>query len=126
MTINETDTLEALNAEYLRCYQDGDKSGFDGILSEDFYETDATGELLNRDAFLTKIAPLKGHFPFMLSADDIFIRILGDTAIIHAVSKLTLKDGSPQQGGGRYTDIWQRQGDQWKAIAAQVARVPAS
>jgi len=51
-----------------------------------------------------------------LKEEDVRIRILGDTAIIHARTAF-------QNGAGRYTDIWQRRGTRWLCVAAHVTRV---
>ena len=51
-------------------------------LSEDFYITAPDGALLNREAFLKRIAnPYPGT---EAEAVDVMIRILGDFAIIHS------------------------------------------
>jgi ketosteroid isomerase-like protein len=55
-----------------------------------------------------------------LAAEDVRIRILGDTAIIHARTVYRKPDG--QAGKGRYTDIWMRSGGRWLCVAAHVTR----
>ena len=119
--MSDIEILISLNDEYLRCYQDGDADGFKALIHDDFRETTAEGELLDGPAFLAKVDSLKGKMPFKLSADDVSIRIFGDTAIIHAVTMLTSQDGE-RMHGGRYTDVWQRVDSRWRAIAAQVGR----
>ena len=51
-----------------------------------------------------------------LEAQDVQIRLLGDFAIIHARTSFKLANGQP--GGGRYTDVWARQGGRWLAVSA--------
>ena len=48
------------------------------------------------------------------------VRRFGDTAIIHGRTSYTLPDG--RQASGRYTDVWERQGDTWRAVSAHVTR----
>ncbi|MGK3868192.1 DUF4440 domain-containing protein [Enterococcus faecium] len=48
------------------------------------------------------------------------IRIIGDTAIIHARTSYVMPDGSA--GGGRYTDVWAKTNGQWLAVSAHVTR----
>ena len=121
MTTDDIEALKTLNAEILRCFQEGDTEGLEQILGEDFHETDMAGQLLDRFAFLEKVGSLRGKFPFYLSADEVLIRVLGDTAIIHAKILLVAKEGGSQQSGGRYTDIWVRVNGSWKAVAAHVS-----
>ena len=49
------------------------------------------------------------------------IRIMDNTAIIHARTRYTKPDGT--QGGGRYTDVWMRQNGHWLAVSAHVTRL---
>jgi hypothetical protein len=55
-----------------------------------------------------------------LEARDVLIRLLGDVAIIHALTTYTLPDG--RAGSGRYTDVWQRHHGRWLAVSAHVTR----
>ena len=55
-----------------------------------------------------------------LRAEDVRIRVLGDTAIIHARTAYTKPDGQPS--GGRYTDIRARRNGGWQYVAAHVTR----
>lgn len=117
--MNDIETLKALNAEILRCFQDGDTAALDQIMGQDFCETDSTGRLRDRLAVLEKVG--RGKIPFYISADEVHIRVSGDTAIIHGKLRLVSRDGGAQQSGGRYTDVWMRTNGNWKAVAAHVS-----
>lgn len=117
--MNDIETLKTLNAEILRCFQDGDTAALEQLIGEEFYETDSTGQLRDRSAVLEKVR--RGRIPFYISANEVQIRVLGDTAIIHAKLLLNARDGGSQQSGGRYTDIWMRMNGNWKAVAAHVS-----
>ena len=121
MATDDIDVLETLNAEILRCFQEGDAAALEQILGEEFYETDRTGQLRDRFAVLEKVGWSRGKILFYISADEVHIRVLGDTAIIHATLRLVPRDGSSQQSGGRYTDIWIRINGNWKVVAAHVS-----
>ena len=56
-----------------------------------------------------------------LRAEDVEIRVLGNTAIVHARTVYETSDGRP--GSGRYTDIWHKQDGRWLAVAAHVTRL---
>ena len=110
--------LEVLNDGYIRSVRESDVKWFEQNLSEDFLNSNPDGSLVDRAGFLKQIAR-----PFTLKdfhIDDVRIRVMGDTAIIHARTLYTKQDGSA--GAGRYTDIWQRRKERWLCVAAQVAR----
>ena len=116
--MTDTETLQMLNRDYIGSVQNGDVRRFDEILADDFYCSNPDGKLIDRAAFLEQTArpvTIKD-----LRAQDVLIRLFGDVAIIHARTTYTLPNGN--QGSGRYTDVWARQGDTWRAISAHVTR----
>src|SRR6516164_8484918 len=81
---NNTDreVLLELNRNYVRSALESDVRWYEENLSEDFYITAPDGALLNREAFLKRIAnPYPGT---EAEAVDVLVRILGDVAIIHS------------------------------------------
>ena len=116
--MNDRDTLEALNRNYIRSVQESDVRWFDEHLAPDFLNTNPDGSLVDRAAFLKQIAPPcpVAH----LAIEDVRIRFFGDVAVIHA--RTTYKKGDGQPGSGRYTDIWARADGRWRCIAAHVTR----
>ena len=116
--MTDTETLRMLNSDYIDAVQNGDVRRFNEILAGDFFCSNPDGTLIDRAAFLEQTArPVTIKH---LHADDVLIRLFGDIAIIHARTTYTLPNGS--QGSGRYTDVWARQGDSWRAISAHVTR----
>src|SRR4249920_4186178 len=74
--------LLELNRNYVRSALESDVRWYSENLSEDFYITAPDGALLNREAFLKRIAnPYPGT---NAEAVDVMVRILGDVAIIHS------------------------------------------
>ncbi len=115
---DDRQALEELNRHYIRSVQESDVRWFDAHLSKDFLNSNPDGSLVDRAGFLAQIAP-----PCAVSnldIEDVRIRILGDTAIIHARTVYTKADGQP--GAGRYTDIWWRGDGRWLCVAAHVTR----
>jgi ketosteroid isomerase-like protein len=110
--------LEKLNHEYVRSVQDKDVAWFAANLSADFMNTASDGALADRKTFLGQIE--KGTGVSKIAEEDVSIRILGDTAIIHAATAFTTDSGA--SGRGRYTDIWQKQSGRWVCVAAHVSR----
>src|SRR5688572_9033461 len=99
---NDQETLEVLNHEYVKSVQDKDVAWFDRNLSADFMNTNSDGTISDRKTFLDQIG--RGTGVSKISEEDVLIRIVGDTAIIHAATAFTTTAGA--DGRGRYTDIW--------------------
>ncbi len=113
--------LLELNRNYVRSALESDVRWYSENLSDDFYITAPDGALLNREAFLKRIAsPYPGT---EAEAVDVIIRILGDVAIIH--SGYRDKKLSGETGYGRYTDIYERRNGRWLCVAAHFMRFPA-
>jgi ketosteroid isomerase-like protein len=116
--MSDLETLQALNRDYIASVQNGDVHRFDEILAAEFYCSNPDGTFIDRTGFLEQTArpvTISG-----LQAHDVLIRRFGDTAIIHGRTSYTAPDG--RQATGRYTDVWVRQGDTWKAVSAHVTR----
>lgn len=112
--------LSQLNADYVRSVLTSNVARFDEILAADFRNTNSDGTIVGRQGFLDQIA--RPSNLTSLEAEDVEIRIIGDTAIIHARTVYVTSDGRP--GSGRYTDIWHRHADgRWLAVAAHVTRL---
>lgn len=117
---NSTDhkVLLELNRNYVRAALESDVRWYSENLSEDFYITAPDGALLDRDAFLKRIAnPYPGT---EAAAVDVMIRLLGDVAIIH--SGFRDKRLTGEASYGRYTDIYERRNGRWLCVAAHFMR----
>jgi ketosteroid isomerase-like protein len=111
-------TLEKLNLNFIRSVQESDARWFEQNLDQDFVNSNPDGTLSERAAFIAFIArpcPVTN-----LKCEDVRIRLLGDTAIIHARTAYLKPDGGP--GTGRYTDLWMRRERRWLCVAAHVTR----
>jgi len=112
------DVLVELNRNYVRSALESDVRWYSENLSEDFYITAPDGALLNREAFLKRIAnPYPGTDA---EAVDVMVRILGDVAIIHSGYRDKRLTG--EIGSGRYTDIYERRNGRWLCVAAHFMR----
>lgn len=116
--MNDLQTLEGLNRDYIASVQNCDVKRFREILSEDFLNTNPDGSIVDKPGFLQQIAPparIKN-----LACHDVNIRLFGDFAIVHARTSYDHLDGRP--GSGRYTDIYARRDGRWSCVAAHVGR----
>jgi ketosteroid isomerase-like protein len=116
---SDLDALQQLNADYIRAVQTSDVGRFEELLADDFLCSLPDGRLLDRAAFLAHTArPVAiSH----LAAEDVMIRMLGDTAIVHG--RTTYRTATSDRGGGRYTDVWAKRNGRWLAVAAHVTRL---
>ena len=115
---SDLQTLERLNLNYIRSVRESDVRWFDDNLAQDFMNSNPDGTLVERAAFLKQIAP---PCPISnLEVEDVRIRILGETAIIHA--RTTYQKPGGQAGAGRYTDVWSRRQGRWLCVSAHVSR----
>jgi hypothetical protein len=123
LTANEAgngdlEVLLDLNRNYVRSALESDVRWYSENLSEDFYITAPDGVLLNREAFLKRIAnPYPGTHAEPV---DVMVRILGDVAIIHSGYRDTRLNSEPSYG--RYTDIYERRDGRWLCVAAHFMR----
>jgi len=123
MTSADHAALDVLNENYIRAVRESDTDWFDRYLSADFLNSNPDGSLADRTGFLAQIA--KPSAVKNIRCEDVQIRILNDTALIHARTVYTKADGS--LGQGRYTDIWMKQSQgpamgSWLCVAAHVTR----
>ena len=119
MTTSDHAALKTLNENYIRAVRESDTGWFEQYLSADFLNSNPDGTLVDRTGFLAQIAR-PTTVPDLI-CEDVQIRILNDTALIHARTAYTKPDG--QRGGGRYTDIWMRHSNGgWLCVAAHVTR----
>ena len=114
----DPELLRELNRGFIRSVRTSDVDWFERNLAEDFLNSNADGTLVDRVAFLRQIAPPCPVSSF--DAEDVRIRILGDTAIIHGRTTYAKPNG--QAAAGRYTDVWVRQGEDWVCVSGDVTR----
>lgn len=110
--------LQKLNEEYIASVAKSDVKRFGEILSDDFLNSNPDGSLVDKQQFLAQIGRLAAVSN--LKCEDVRIRILSDTAIIHGRTTYIKPDGQP--GAGRYTDIWMLRDGRWLCVAAHVTR----
>ena len=118
--MSEEAVLRKLNARYIDSYLNGDVVWYDEHLADDFICIESDGTVLDKPRFLFKAA--KGPDVATYHLDQVRIRIIGDTALIHGTGLFTRSDGS--EGTSRYTDVYARLQGKWRVVAAQITRVP--
>jgi ketosteroid isomerase-like protein len=111
-------TLHALNAEYIRAFLESDAGWYGDHLSDDFVCTLADGRRIGKAEFLERTEDGPGVTD--LTYDEIDVRPLGDSAVVHGVTHYR-REG--ERGSTRYTDVWHLRDGRWLAVAAHLTRV---
>ncbi len=115
---NDLDTLQQLNRNYVRSAETSDVRWYSENLAEDFLASNVDGSIIDKAAFLTRVArPYPGS---NLEAVDVRIRFFGELALIHSGFKYKKPDG--QMGSGRYTDTYARREGRWLCVSAHFNR----
>jgi ketosteroid isomerase-like protein len=122
MTETTTDdaTLTQLNQQYVNAFLNSNVDWYDTHLTDDFVCIESDGTMLDKRSFLLDTAKGPGAVASYRLL-TVRVRILGDTAFIHAQGQATRTDGG--QINSRYTDVWVRQRGEWKAASAQITRI---
>ena len=108
----DLEILQELNRNYVRSAEQSDVRWYSENLAEDFLSSSVDGSIIDRTAFLTRVArPYPGSNP---EAVDVRIRLFGELALIHAGFKYKKLDG--QMGSGRYTDVYARREGRWACL----------
>lgn len=114
----DLEILEGLNRNYVRSAEQSDVRWYTENLAEDFLASSVDGSIVDRTAFLARIArPYPGS---NLKAVDVRIRFCGELALIHAGFEYRKPDG--QTGSGRYTDVYARRQGRWLCVSAHFNR----
>jgi ketosteroid isomerase-like protein len=114
----DREILEDLNRNYVRSAEQSDVRWYSENLAEDFLSSSVDGSIIDRMAFLTRMArPYPGS---NLEAVDVRIRFFGELALVHAGFKYRKPDG--QMGSGRYTDTYARRQGRWLCVSAHFNR----
>ena len=115
---SDREVLLALEAKWNKAISDRDAAIAAEIISEDFRYIAPTGQVFDRNAVLKatgdpdyKIEPFK--------TEEVEVRVHGDTAVVTGrFTQVGSYKGEPSTVRMRYTDVYVRQGESWRAISA--------
>jgi len=108
-------------------YRTRDVQGLGRILAEDFTLTDASGSLLNRAQYLMSVVKSPDFSRIRsFASEDVTIQVAGDVAMV--TGRSPVKGRSPGKGQAfagnyRFTDRWEKQQGEWKAVATHATRI---
>lgn len=113
-------TLTQLNQQYITAFLQSDVNWYQQHLTDDFVCIESDGTMVDKAAFLRDTAKGPGTVVDYRLVET-KVRIIGDTAFIHAQGLATRKDGTTSTS--RYTDVYVRVHGQWKAASAQITPI---
>jgi len=113
-------TLKQLNQQYVDAFLKSDVQWYRQHVTEDFICIEPDGTLHDKASFLRDVATGPGAVVDYRLV-EFRVRIIGDTAFIHAQGKATRKDGTI--GLSRYTDVYIRVHGEWKTASAQITPI---
>lgn len=111
-------TLERLNQEYVDAFMNADVDWYQKHLAEDFVCVESDGSVLNKIQFLSNT--VKGPDVIDYKLHEVDVRIYGNAALVRATGVWIKEEGS--MGMSRYTDVYIRIDNEWKAVSAQITR----
>ena len=119
--LSDQTILKQLNQKYVDAFMNADVAWYQEHLTEDFEVIESDGSVLNKSEFLSSTA--KGPDVIDYKLQDVNVRIFGEVALVRATGLWTGRNGS--QGLSRYTDVYVKTANGWKAISAQITRAAA-
>ena len=110
--------LQQLNEQYIEAVLKADVNWYRQHLADDFVCIDSEAAVFDKDAFLQHTS--QGPYVTDYKLVNVKVRIYGETALVQATGLFTRKDGA--RGMCRYTDVYVREGNDWKVVSAQITR----
>ncbi len=107
--------LRVINKRFVDAFVADDADVMHALIGEDFLYTGRVGAWLPRADFLARMQtprPLYGA-----STEDVRVRLFGPVAVVQAVFKVVIEDGTPVRS--RYTDVYSWSGTTWRLVSAQ-------
>jgi hypothetical protein len=110
----ELETLQRLNAGYVRAAEHSDVAWYDANLAQDFVATNPDGSVVDKAAFLRRMArPYPGS---RLESVEPQIQLRPGLALVHSGFRCLRPDGKTRSG--RYTDIYAHRDGRWLCVSA--------
>lgn len=123
-TASPEQAVRQLFDELVGSYTKNDASAPTRILADDFTFTNPSGEVMTKEQRIGEIKP--GGIQFdSYTADDVKVRVYGDTAVVTHRATLSGKRGAQSLAGQyRATTVFVKKGGNWQVVAAQSTRIP--
>lgn len=115
--------LVDIEANWSKAYVNHNIAFLDSTIADDWTSQDDSGKPIHKADLIGNVKSGKMKTA-MMSNHDVHARIVGDIAIVQgADDEKSSFNGKDTSGTYTWTDIFQKRGGQWKAIASQVTPV---
>ena len=133
-TPRDTDEQAELRARVARfgdAFRAADAPALAAMLATEFSHVNSDGSKPTREQWLAFVATRRrdldeGRFRWDLYRNvDLEVRIYGDTAVVTGVNESSgVREGRPFSQRLRFTQVWVREGGQWRRTAFHDSRIP--
>ena len=123
---NLADEVTRLNRRWMESYVKRDTAFLEQYLADDYVSTFPDGTVLDKQG---EIESLKSGdiAPTEMTPSEMNVRTYGVAAVITGRSTIKAKvKGEKVSGEYRFTDVWIKQDNRWRAVASQVTRIAES
>ncbi len=123
---NLADEVTRLNRRWMESYVKCDTAFLEQYLADDYVSTFPDGTVLDKQG---EIESLKsGDIALTeMTPSEMNVRTYGVAAVITGRSTIKAKGkGEKVSGEYRFTDVWIKQDNRWRAVASQVTRIAES
>ena len=117
---NLAETIQQLSKQWFEAFLTGDGATLDRMEAPDLVLTDGADVRQKTKPRAPEMKPRQPNRTFTM--DDVKVRSVGDTAILTSHQVWKMNDGSTQER--RVTEVWRRDGNQWRIMAGHSSEVP--
>ena len=116
---NDTEAkLIAIENAWNAAQRDHDPKALEGLVAENFINTDWDGSVQNKAEFLASIKDPSLKYT-SLTNDNVVVFIHGDAAVVAGAYHIKgTKSGKPYETHGRFTDTWVQSSGKWQCVAS--------
>ena len=115
----------ALERQLFNACMWNDAAALERLLADDYVSTNHDGTFIDREQVIESVRN-QSFTMERVETEGVTVRLYRDTAIVtgSAQTKVSLND-HPAEGEFRYTEVWIKQNDQWRAVAWQGTPIAA-
>jgi ketosteroid isomerase-like protein len=119
MTTMQRIDLKSLEDERCRAMTSADLAALDRLLSDDLIWTHSSGNVDSKKELLAKIESGESQYLAMRREDERYV-ISDDAAVASGVVIQAVRLGGVERSlRSRYTNVWFREGEDWRVVAWQ-------
>jgi ketosteroid isomerase-like protein len=125
MTTMQRIDLKSLEDERCRAMTSADLAALDRLLSDKLVWTHSSAHVDSKQGLLAKIESGESQYLSMRREDERYV-ISDDAAVASGVVIQAVRLGGVERSlRSRYTNVWFREGDDWRVVAWQSTAAPA-